>query len=782
MRSVPGDTSAQSLSCMHEHSREALHEEQTCQISGLSYDKVYSITIASTLNGFVEPEGVFLQALSPMEGPVNAGVCYANYAEIAIEWQPPPSGILPDKYRISYSVLKESSEEVLAGGANTSHLVSWTADIPQSGWSRASWQRETVAGLLPQTTYQFRVHTVNRNTGLVDPVGTGPVIVATRADRGGFVLALNALLSLDDGFAACQDQGSCSYVMIAPYIRASDRNTFQPRSLSLETWVKIAPHSSVDFVGERRIAILGNLYSVQRGLASFLDTTGENSGAKGHFGYGLFCDLDSQSVGVGGTWTCTMAVAVAGSDRGTRCDASATNVQGGVWAHMAGTYDEPTATVTVIVNGNIAATTNCEDDVGGQAGLGPRRILYEAPDRSIYLTPQMTGEGLVTPGLPMLGMGFALGRLLLANFARTAAECPPAFFLGYMDQVRLWSYARPAAAVFSQAMMDTVPVAPPPPTLLGYWPMDDPIDLGLCAQSLPGLNDAISSSMAPLLHGAKVLQVSEEEMLPIDKEPVLALRLVHDSVPLTVQLPSHASSNASNTSTTSHNASTRPSELELRGDETITAFVGDTLRLQAEVSDANPSDTVQLFLHLQGEVQTHPSGLIVESSKSGGGGAGEGDSESSRSTAAYMLNVSWAPLVRDSGKVTNMCFVTEGQRFNPSRPSAVYASASITRCITVIVPSCQVRVKRGDTLRSIAEQHHIPWRSLFLINPHLTQAGDGLMFEGQVLSIGRTFKLNSPNARYRYSIENASSTFSVPFTNIYNHNAASVFRLLAPGI
>ena len=56
------------------------------------------------------------------------------------------------------------------------------------------------------------------------------------------------------------------------------------------------------------------------------------------------------------------------------------------------------------------------------------------------------------------------------------------------------------------------------------------------------------------------------------------------------------------------------------------------------------------------------------------------------------------------------------------------------------------------------------------------------MVEGQVLSIGRTFKLHSPNARYRYSIENASSTFSVPFTNIYNHNAASVFRLLAPGI
>jgi hypothetical protein len=55
------------------------------------------------------------------------------------------------------------------------------------------------------------------------------------------------------------------------------------------------------------------------------------------------------------------------------------------------------------------------------------------------------------------------------------------------------------------------------------------------------------------------------------------------------------------------------------------------------------------------------------------------------------------------------------------------------------------------------------------------------MEEGQVVWIGRKFKLHSANPAYKYSIENASSTFSVPYRNIYNHNAAAVYRLSAPG-
>ena len=57
------------------------------------------------------------------------------------------------------------------------------------------------------------------------------------------------------------------------------------------------------------------------------------------------------------------------------------------------------------------------------------------------------------------------------------------------------------------------------------------------------------------------------------------------------------------------------------------------------------------------------------------------------------------------------------------------------------------------------------------------------MEEGQVLRIGRHFRLRSSrDMAYAYSIENASSVFSVPFRNIYNHNAASIFRLVAPGL
>jgi len=243
---------------------------------------------------------------------------------------------------------------------------------------------------------------------------------------------------------------------------------------------------------------------------------------------------------------------------------------------------------------------------------------------------------------------------------------------------------------------------------------------------------------------------------------------------------------------------------ELEGDETITIYLGDTLQLDAHLTDANPSDQVQLFLHVQGEFQTHPSGLIVTSTKAAPSSEGDPEahagepqrqaasaaSSSSTTTSssqgasgnAYSLHVRWAPVVRDTGKTTEMCFVAEGQRYNPTRRAAVYESAPIRRCVTVYVPSCQVRVQQGDTLRSLEKQYQIPWRTLFLINPDLSQAGDGLMEEGQVLRIGRQFRLASPrNTAYRYSLENTSATFSVPYANLYNHNAPSIFRLAAPG-
>lgn len=197
-------------------------------------------------------------------------------------------------------------------------------------------------------------------------------------------------------------------------------------------------------------------------------------------------------------------------------------------------------------------------------------------------------------------------------------------------------------------------------------------------------------------------------------------------------------------------------------------YLGDTINLHAVVSDANPSDSVLMTLHLQAHFSAHPSGLVVVS-------------EQARPNH-YSLQISWTPLVRDTGKTTRMCLESEGQRFNPSRPSQIYASLPISRCINVYVPSCQVRVKLGDTLRSLGQAYQVPWRTLFIINPSLSQAGDGLMTEGQVVRIGRHFRLRSPrDMAYAYSIENASSVFSVAFKNIYNHNAAAVFRLSAPG-
>ena len=380
------------VGCVHDESRHAAGLEQTCAVAGLDAARVYSIFVASSLLGFEEPLGAPLEPVSLVGIPTQAGVCYFNYAEIALEWLPPSAGQLPDKYRISYSVLAQASDEVLTGGANTTHLLSWTADIPHSGLSRDTWQRETITGLEPKTTYQLRVHSVSPHTGLVDPLGQGPILVATRADRAGFLLALNPHADFA-ALQACAAAGTCPHVVVAPYIRASDRYVYQPRSLTLEVWAKIAPHSSVDGVGEQRVALLGNLYSVARGLASFQDITGASSGAMGHFGYGIFCDLQTDSLATEPLWTCTMAVAVEGSPRGQRCDASAANVAGGVWVHVGGRYDEATATVSLLVNGQVAAESSCASVGSGAAGRGGRRILYEAPDPSVYLTAQSTGEG-----------------------------------------------------------------------------------------------------------------------------------------------------------------------------------------------------------------------------------------------------------------------------------------------------------------------------------------------------------------------------------------------------
>lgn len=144
-------------------------------------------------------------------------------------------------------------------------------------------------------------------------------------------------------------------------------------------------------------------------------------------------------------------------------------------------------------------------------------------------------------GLPMLGMGFAIGRLLVGDFARTSIECPPIFFHGQLDQVRLWSYARSPTEVLQQAMLDTLSVSPGPPGLLAYFPFDDPVDRGLCAQSLTGVTNQVTGATSELLNFAKIVQATTD-VLPIDKEPVLSLHLIQGQFPL--QLSRHNASSS----------------------------------------------------------------------------------------------------------------------------------------------------------------------------------------------------------------------------------------------
>ena len=712
---VPG-TDVVQTTCAHVQSREAAGQEQACVVSGLSDALVYSIVVTSTLRGYAEPflpkltiasasrrssilSGMYFEPIgaqyatlvpvTPTAIANSPGVCYADYAELAVEWLPPAEGPLPQRYRISYSIFSETSEIVRLGGADSAHLVLWTQDIPHSGFSRDTWQRETIEGLIPGATYQLRVHTISPTTALLDPLGAGPVIATTRADRAGFLLSLNKpCWTVDHPFGH-----NCPYIMAAPYVRASDRADYHPRSLTMEAWVKISPQSVLEGQGLRRIAIMGNFYSVKRGLASAADPSGENSGAMGHFGYGLYCDLQIPD----GRWTCRIALGVdAGVDaysspRGYRCDAVVADWQSDTWTHIAASYSQPNGSVSLLRNGHVAASTRCT-----AAGASPPQILYEAPSPSIYTTKVATGEGLVAAGLPMWGMGFAIGRLLVGDFARTSIECPPIFFHGQVDQVRLWSYARSPTEVLQQAMLDTLSVSPVPSGLLAYFPFDDPVDRGLCAQSLTGVTNKVTGATSELLNDAKIVQATTD-VLPIDKEPVLSLQLIQGQFPLHISRHNASSSSSpvsSPSSTQDFSASNASgpsdgaSQVPLSGEETVTLYLGDTLKLHAFVSDANPSDSVFITLQVQGDFHAHPSGLVVVS-------------EQAR-RSQYSLDISWAPLLRDTGKMTRMCLEAVGERFNPSRPTQNYASLPISRCINVFVPSCQVRAKLGDTLRSLA--------------------------------------------------------------------------------
>jgi hypothetical protein len=107
----------------------------------------------------------------------------------------------------------------------------------------------------------------------------------------------------------------------------------------------------------------------------------------------------------------------------------------------------------------------------------------------------------------------------------------------------------------------------------------------------------------------------------------------------------------------------------------------------------------------------------------------------------------------------------------------------IASCITVFLTIQALSSSRTHSLGNDPDDadYNIPWRTLFIINPAISQAGNGLMYEGQVVRIGRKFRLHSSNPAYKYSIENASATFSASYANLYNHNAASLYRLFLPG-
>lgn len=78
--------------CAHDLALDIAGDEQVCRLIGLDESKVYYLKVASTLDGFSEPGGAALDPVTPLGQATTAGICYADYAEIALEWQPAVSG------------------------------------------------------------------------------------------------------------------------------------------------------------------------------------------------------------------------------------------------------------------------------------------------------------------------------------------------------------------------------------------------------------------------------------------------------------------------------------------------------------------------------------------------------------------------------------------------------------------------------------------------------------------------------------------------------------------
>ncbi|EKX40006.1 hypothetical protein GUITHDRAFT_113999 [Guillardia theta CCMP2712] len=154
---------------------QAQGSQQACQLTGLSPQLVYNITVSSMFLSSFDPLGVSILGVSPVELPVNASTCYVNVTEISLRWLAPSGSILPLFYRFSYSV---------NGGPELFYPHDIPADVSAREQRGSMFVSETLG------RYAVSIHSVNPLTGLVSTIGSPPLIIDNTFGRGGDMLSL----------------------------------------------------------------------------------------------------------------------------------------------------------------------------------------------------------------------------------------------------------------------------------------------------------------------------------------------------------------------------------------------------------------------------------------------------------------------------------------------------------------------------------------------------------------------------------------------------------------
>ena len=669
------------------------HQVHNVSLTNLSHGHMFEMRIYVVVEGrYTEPVGSNALQVSPVGRATRTRLCYYDKTEIAIQWTKPETGPVPSQYRISYRKdgCRQQTWQVCATTVTT-------PSIQKQGHADAV-QTYTLFGLDEGTVYDFRVHAYNDDTRLFDQVGSVALKAQARGDRSDFALRL--------------PRSANGYVEVSKSSDHLARKHFETRSVTLEAWVKVDGVAAAT-VGYQGIA--GNLYS--------FSTQSMASQGAGHFGYGLVCQTKVD----GGTYCGmrlgmltdgTMRTSLQGLctslsfENPTFCGGmpgwtkgegaeSLSEVALDQWIHLAASYNHTNGHYILMVNGQMHMN---------------RTLAYTKPDGDtahpeIYYTGN-DGAYPASVTFPRNRMDWNIGRGLIGDIAPTVATAPYSYFAGSIDQVRVWSYGKTGEEMRRTAYLDTV--APHTAGLLGYWPFDDASFHQTCADQVSIVRDARAGNVtyAARLHGAAQMTLST---MPLDREAVF-------------------------------------SGLTPANNSQFVVHLGDSIRVEVEAGDGNPSDKAVVVLQVPASQYAHPTAAVFSDVSRVGG------------------ELRWSPVARDAGKHVAFCFRLSNSVTNPLRPSFALQSTRQTRCLQVHVPLCIYKATSGETVRSIARSFHTNWRTLFMLNPEIGHPNQ--VAAGRTVRIGSLYTIGPHE-----NLTSVASSARVSWTSFANNNGAIVNRL-----